>query len=58
MPGQLYLISESVVYLISESIDLSIFDQDYIKVLRNFIRGHATRGSMTVYIFFALQFIG
>ena len=57
MSGPFYLISESTVYLISESIDLSIIDQDVIKLLRNFIRGHATRGGMTVHIFFAVQFI-
>ena len=41
-------------YLISESTDLSIIEQNFIKLVRNFIQVmqlHATRGIMTVHYF-------
>ena len=41
-------------YLISESTDLSIIEQNFIKLVRNFIQAmqlHATRGIMTVHYF-------
>ena len=39
------------VYLILESTDLSIIDQDFIESVCNIIRGHTTRGNMIVHCF-------